>query len=115
MRGGIVQFPRDARGDEVSVEENFVRFAEPVDCAVVSKVFPDFSFAFDSHSLSWLFTTRLRLRLRPLFYSRRVDATECVERKRERERERERERGVLWREMSRYKDRSTNYFNLIKI
>ena len=56
MRGGIVQFPRDARGDEVSVEENFVRFAEPVDCAVVSKVFPDFSFAFDSHSLSWLFT-----------------------------------------------------------
>jgi hypothetical protein len=62
-----------------------------VDCAVVSKVFPDFSFAFDSHSLSWLFTTRLRLRLRPLFYSRRVDATECVERKRERERERERE------------------------
>ena len=56
MRGGIVQFPRDARGDEVSVEENFVRFTEPVDCAVVSKVFPDFGFAFDSHSLSWLFT-----------------------------------------------------------
>ena len=109
MRGGIVQFPRDARGDEVSVEENFVRFAEPVDCAVVSKVFPDFSFAFDSHSLSWLFTTRLRLRLRPLFYSRRVDATECVERKRERE------RNELWRELFRYKDRSTNYFNLIKI
>jgi hypothetical protein len=27
-----------------------------VDCAVVSKVFPDFGFAFDSHSLSWLFT-----------------------------------------------------------
>jgi len=113
MRGGIVQFPRDARGDEVSVEENFVRFAEPVDCAVVSKVFPDFSFAFDSHSLSWLFTTRLRLRLRPLFYSRRVDATECVERKRERERERE--RNELWRELFRYKDRSTNYFNLIKV
>jgi hypothetical protein len=66
-----------------------------VDCAVVSKVFPDFSFAFDSHSLSWLFTwfftTRLRLRSRRLFYSRRVDATECVERKREKERERERE------------------------
>jgi len=111
MRGGIVQFPRDARGDEVSVEENFVRFAEPVDCAVVSKVFPDFGFAFDSHSLSWLFTTRLRLRLRPLFYSRRVDATECVERKRARERE----RNELWRELFRYKDRSTNYFNLIKI
>ena len=115
MRGGIVQFPRDARGDEVSVEENFVRFTEPVDCAVVSKVFPDFGFAFDSHSLSWLFTwfftTRLRLRLRRLFYSRRVDATECVERKKERERE----RNELWRELFRYKDRSTNYFNLIKI
>jgi hypothetical protein len=82
-----------------------------VDCAVVSKVFPDFSFAFDSHSLSWFFTTRLRLRSRRLFYSRRVDATECVERKRERERE----RNELWRELFRYKDRSTNYFNLIKI
>ena len=121
MRGGIVQFPRDARGDEVSGEENFVRFTEPVDCAVVSKVFPDFSFAFDSHSLSWLFTwlfttrLRLRLRLRRLFYSLRVDATECVERKRERERERERERNELWSELFRYKDRSTNYFNLIKI
>ena len=95
MGGGIVEFPSDARGDEVSVEENFVRFTEPVDCAVVSKVFPDFGFAFDSHSLSWsftwFFTTRLRLRLRRLFYSRRVDATECVERKKERERERERE------------------------
>ena len=56
MRGGIVEFPSDARGDEVSVEENFVRFTEPVDCAVVSKVFPDFGFAFDSHSLS-LFTS----------------------------------------------------------
>jgi hypothetical protein len=74
-----------------------------VDCAVVSKVFPDFSFAFDSHSLSWLFTwfftTRLRLRSRRLFYSRRVDATECVERKRERERE----RNELWRELFRTK------------
>ena len=56
MGGGIVEFPSDARGDEVSVEENFVRFTEPVDCAVVSKVFPDFGFAFDSHSLS-LFTS----------------------------------------------------------
>ena len=56
MGGGIVEFPSDARGDEVSVEENFVRFTEPVDCAVVSKVFPDFGFAFDSHSLSWSFT-----------------------------------------------------------
>jgi hypothetical protein len=34
---------------------------------------------------------------------------------RERERERERERNELWRELFRYKDRSTNYFNLIKI
>ena len=108
MRGGIVQFPRDARGDEVSVEENFVRFTEPVDCAVVSKVFPDFGFAFDSHySLSsFTFTSSSS-------YSRRVDATECPLRMRERERERE--RNELWRELFRYKDRSTNYFNLIKI
>ena len=104
MGGGIVEFPSDARGDEVSVEENFVRFTEPVDCAVVSKVFPDFGFAFDSHSLSsftWLFTSFTFTSSSS--YSRRVDATECVER----EREREREKNELWCELFRYKDRST--------
>ena len=51
MRGGVVEFTTDARADKVPVEQDFVRLAEPVHGAVVSEVFSDFGFAFDSHFL----------------------------------------------------------------
>ena len=51
MRGGIVEFTTDARADKVPVEQDFVRLSEPVHGAVVSEVFSDFGFAFDSHFL----------------------------------------------------------------
>ena len=48
-RGGIVEFTTDARGNEVPVQQNLIRFAKTVNGAIIPKVLPDLRFTLDAH------------------------------------------------------------------
>ena len=48
-RGGIVEFTTDARGNEVTVQQDLIRFAKTVNGAIIPKVLPDLRFTLDAH------------------------------------------------------------------
>ena len=50
-RGGIVEFTTDARGNEVPVQQNLIRFAKTVNGAIIPKVLPDLRFTLDAHDV----------------------------------------------------------------
>ena len=45
----IVEFTTDARGNEVPVQQNLIRFAKTVNGAIIPKVLPDLRFTLDAH------------------------------------------------------------------